>query len=122
MPWHALTFDGLDGMLADVEFADQVPSAPDTAAGTITQVNAPLVDSFMQKVSPHLQKAVSAGISDAAGFLSQHKTAVSVAAGGAAVLALLFLWRISSQLKTCCPAPQRPMSGCGYRPPTGECC
>jgi len=140
MPWHAFTFDGLDAALADAEFAEQVslstaaaeqaviPTSPGTGPGTITQVNTPLVNRFMETLTPHLQKAVSAGVTDAVNntistLKPEYKQKLligGIAAGSAAVLALLFLWKMSSRLQECCPA--RPMSGLGCSRPMDGCC
>lgn len=137
MSWHAFTFDGLDAALADAEFTEQVNlsataaeqaiTLPPTGPGTVTQVNAPLVNRFMETLSPHLQKAVSAGVTDAvnttlASLKPEYKQKLligGIAAGGAALLALIFLWKMSSRLQECCPA--RPMSGVGCQP-IGGCC
>ena len=107
MPWHAFTFDGLDNASAD--FADQTDLTPG-GPGVVTQVNQQLVDQMMGAVGPHLQKAVSAGLADT---IQTHKTQLTigmVAAGGFAVAALAFLWRMSTRMKECCPA--RPVGNC----------
>ena len=123
MPWHAFTFDGIDAALADAEFAEQVnmattvSSAPVVTSGT--QVNSPLVERFMESMSPHLQKAISAGVTDAvnntiATLKPEYKQKMligGIAAGSAALLALIFLWKMSSRLQECCPA--RPINGMG---------
>lgn len=118
MPWHAFTFDGLEAALADAEFAEQVNTVATATPTTVTHVNAPLVNRFMESITPHLQKAVSAGVTDAVNnTIAQLRPAYkeklligSIAAGSAALLALVFLWKMSSRLQECCPA--RPMSGC----------
>lgn len=123
MPWHAFTFDGLDTTLADTEFAEQIGAASavpttltQTSPGTVTQVNAPLVNRFMETVAPHIQKAVTTGVAEAVATLHQtHKQKVligGIAAGGATLLALAFLWRMSSRLQECCPARPRSMGNC----------
>ena len=120
MPWHAFTFDGLD--TADAEFAEQIDTPSTTGPGVVTQVNTPLVNRFMETVAPHIQKAVSAGVTDAVNntitsLKPEYKQKLligGIAVGGAAVLALLFLWKMSSRLQECCPA--RPISGLGYCP------
>jgi hypothetical protein len=116
MAWRAFTFDGLDTAFADAEFTDQMDSkdtslTPESSGGpgVVTQVNAPLVQKFMNAVTPHLQKAVAEGVNDAVVQHKQKLTLGAVAVGGTALLALVFLWKMSSRLQECCPA--RPVSG-----------
>ena len=113
MPWHALTFDGLDAV-ADAEFAEQTNGTVTAVGGpgVVTQVNAPLVTKFMDTVTPHIQKAVSAGLAEAVNANKQKLVIGGVVAGSAVAAALYFLWKMSSRMTECCPAQPRRLNGC----------
>jgi hypothetical protein len=103
MPWHALTFDGLD-------------QATDTGGDALvtTELDSSLLTRTMVAATPHIQKAVAAGINDAVEVVrleyKQKATIGLVAVGGITVLALVLMWQMKNRLQECCPV--KPLRGC----------